>query len=73
MSWLSARLQRRFPTSFDLYWNNQWAYPGEALLQNYKDQDLLPELLEELQEELVKEEELLVEFQRAKSGLEHPA
>ncbi|MGD1972302.1 MAG: phospholipase D family protein [Desulfobacterales bacterium] len=50
--------------SFDLYWNNQWAYPGEALLQNYKDQELLPELLEELQEELEKKEAKLVAFQQ---------
>ncbi len=49
--------------SFDIYWNNQWAYPGEALLQNYKDQDLLPLLLEELQEQLMKNENLLEEFQ----------
>ena len=55
---------KKVSASFDLYWNNQWAYPGEALLQNYKDQELLPELLEELQEELVKEEDMLVEFQQ---------
>jgi putative cardiolipin synthase len=55
---------KKVSASFDLYWNNQWAYPGEALLQNYKDQELLPEMLVELQEELAKEEDLLVEFQR---------
>ena len=49
--------------SFDIYWNNQWAYPGEALLQNYKGQDLLPLLLEELQKQLMKNENLLEEFQ----------
>jgi len=27
---------RKVSASFDIYWNNQWAYPGEALLQNYK-------------------------------------
>ncbi|MGD8264377.1 MAG: hypothetical protein PVG08_16175 [Desulfobacterales bacterium] len=43
---------------------NLWAYPGEALLQNYKGQDLLPQLMEELQEQLVKNEKLLVEFQQ---------
>jgi len=48
--------------SFDIYWNNQWAYPGEALLQNYKGQDLLPLLLEELQKQLMKNEDLLEEF-----------
>jgi putative cardiolipin synthase len=52
--------------SFDIYWNNQWAYPGEALLQNYRDQELLPLLLEELQEHLVSKEKLLVEFQQQK-------
>jgi putative cardiolipin synthase len=50
--------------SFDIYWNNQWAYPGEALLQNYKGQELLPVLLEELRDELEKNEKLLVEFQQ---------
>ncbi len=50
--------------SFDIYWNNQWAYPGEALLQNYKGRELLPELREELQEELDKKEWKLVEFQQ---------
>jgi len=54
---------RKISASFDIYWNNQWAYPGEALLQNYKGQNLLPLLLEELQEQLVKNEDLLVEFQ----------
>ena len=50
--------------AFDIYWNNQWSYPGEALLQNYKNKELLPELLEELQEELAKKEWKLVEFQQ---------
>jgi putative cardiolipin synthase len=54
---------KKVSASFDIYWNNQWAYPGEALLQNYKDQDLLPLLLEELQEQLMKNEDLLEEFQ----------
>jgi putative cardiolipin synthase len=55
---------KKVSASFDIYWNNQWAYPGEALLQNYKDQELLPILLEELQEQLDKNEKLLVEFQQ---------
>ncbi len=55
---------KKVSAAFDIYWNNQWAYPGEALLQNYKDQDLLPELRAELQEQLVKNESLLVEFQQ---------
>ncbi|MGD9151288.1 MAG: phospholipase D family protein [Desulfobacterales bacterium] len=55
---------KKVSASFDLYWNNQWAYPGEALLQNYKDRELLPQLLEELQEELEKRKAKLVEFQQ---------
>jgi putative cardiolipin synthase len=55
---------RKVSASFDIYWNNQWAYPGEALLQNYKNQELLPLLLEELQEQLMKNENLLEEFQQ---------
>ena len=55
---------KKVSSSFDIYWNNQWAYPGEALLQNYKNQKLLPLLREKLQEELVKNEKLLVEFQQ---------
>ena len=59
---------RKVSYSFDIYWNNEWAYPGEALLQNYKNQDLLPQLLEELQEELEKNERLLVEFKQQNPG-----
>ena len=55
---------KKVSSSFDIYWNNQWAYPGEALLQNYKNQELLPLLRVELQEELVRNEKLLVEFQQ---------
>ena len=51
-------------TSFDLFWNSREAYPGEALLQNFKGQDLLTELREEVRQTLVKHEKLLVEFQR---------
>ena len=57
---------KKVSASFDIYWNNQWAYPGEALLQNYKNRELLPLLLEELQEHLDTKEELLVEFQQQK-------
>jgi putative cardiolipin synthase len=57
---------KKVSASFDLYWNNQWAYPGDALLQNYKNQELLPDLLEELDEELAKNEDLLVEFRELK-------
>ena len=55
---------KKASNAFDIYWNNQWAYPGEALLQNFKDEQLLPQLLEELQEELEKKEAKLVEFQQ---------
>jgi putative cardiolipin synthase len=51
-------------SSFDLYWNSREAYPGEALLKNLKDQDLLTELREEIRQILVKNENLLVEFQQ---------
>jgi putative cardiolipin synthase len=57
---------KKVSASFDIYWNNQWAYPGEALLQNYKNQALLPQLLEEIQEGLDEKEKLLVEFQQRK-------
>jgi putative cardiolipin synthase len=57
---------RKVSDSFDIYWNNQWAYPGEALLQNYKNQELLPLLLEEIQEHLASKEHLLVAFQQEK-------
>jgi putative cardiolipin synthase len=50
--------------SFDLFWNNQWSYPGEALLQNFKDQDLLTELREVVRQQLVKNEKLLIAFQQ---------
>jgi putative cardiolipin synthase len=49
--------------SFDIFWNNEWAYPGEALLQNYKGQDLLPEVRMELRGQLAENEKLLVTFQ----------
>jgi len=50
--------------SFDIFWNSEWAYPGEALLQNFKGQDLLPLVREELQEHLAENEKLLVTFQQ---------
>ena len=57
---------KKVSASFDIYWNNQWAYPGDALLQNYQNQDLLPELRAELKDLLAKNEKLLVEFQQPK-------
>ncbi|MBT8331211.1 MAG: phospholipase D family protein [Deltaproteobacteria bacterium] len=50
--------------SFDIFWNSREAYPGEALLQNFKDQDLITELREEIRRTLVKHEKLLVGFQQ---------
>ena len=61
-----GQVARKVSASFDIFWNNQWAYPGEALLQNYKNQELLPLLREELQEHLDEQENLLVEFQQQK-------
>ncbi len=52
--------------SFDLYWNNQWAYPGEALLPKYENRDPLHRLRKELQKVLDKNEKLLVEFRQQK-------
>jgi hypothetical protein len=49
-------------------WNSHEAYPGEALLQNYKDQDLLTELREAIRQTLFKQEKLLVEFQQQPEG-----
>ena len=49
--------------SFDLFWNSREAYPGEALLQNFKGQDLLTGLREEIKQLLIENEALLVEFQ----------
>ncbi len=60
---------RKVSASFDIYWNNQWAYPGEALLQNYKGQELLPVLLEELREQLEKNETLHLHQHR--DGFDH--
>ncbi|CAB1057383.1 Cardiolipin synthase (EC phosphatidylethanolamine-utilizing, bacterial type ClsC [Olavius sp. associated proteobacterium Delta 1] len=59
-----GRVAKKVSASFDIYWNNQWAYPGEALLQNYKGQELLPLLLDELQDQLDKNRKLLVEFKQ---------
>ena len=59
-----GEVAKKVSASFDIYWNNQWAYPGEALLQNYKNKELLPQLREELQEELDRKEENLVELQQ---------
>jgi putative cardiolipin synthase len=49
--------------SFDIYWNSHEAYPGEALLKNYQNQDLLAELREFIRKSLAENENLLVEFE----------
>ena len=51
-------------SSFDIYWNSREAYPGEALLKNYKNQDLLAELRDVISKSLVENEKLLPEFQQ---------
>ncbi|NNL77282.1 MAG: phospholipase D family protein [Desulfobacterales bacterium] len=50
--------------SFDIFWNNTWSYPGEALLQNFKNQDLLTEVREIVGQQLEKNKKLLVAFQQ---------
>ena len=50
--------------SFDIYWNSREAYPGEALLKSYKDQDLITEFREVIRKSLLENEKLLVEFQQ---------
>ena len=49
--------------SFDLYWNSEWAFPGEAMIQHHPDPDLLAELRFVLQDALVDHQSLLVAFQ----------
>ena len=50
--------------SFDLFWNDQWSYPGEALQQNFKGLDLLSEVREVVRQHLADNQELLVAFQQ---------
>ncbi len=50
--------------SFDLFWNDQWSYPGETLQQNFKGQDLLSEVREVVRQHLADNQELLVAFQQ---------
>ncbi len=50
--------------SFDLFWNNKWSYPGEALQQNFKGQDLLSEVREVVRQHLAENKESLVAFQQ---------
>ena len=50
--------------SFDLFWNNKWSYPGEALQQNFKGRDLLTEVREVIRQQLAENQALLVVFQQ---------
>lgn len=49
--------------TFDLFWNSEWAYPGEALIQNHPEPDLLEKLRRELQQSIKDNQELLAAFQ----------
>lgn len=57
-------ITKEVSSAFDLYWNSQWVYPGEALAENFKDQDLFPELMEMIQQRLAESENLLIEFKQ---------
>ncbi len=52
----------RISFSFDLFWNSDWAYPGEGLIRNHPDPNLLLELRDELDTQIEKNRELLVAF-----------
>ena len=49
--------------TFDLFWNSEWAYPGEALIQNHPEPDLLDKLRQELQKSIQDDQDLLTAFQ----------
>ena len=57
-------IAREVSESFDLFWNDQWSYPGEVLLQNFKGQDLLTEVRQEVQQNLTENQQLLAAFQQ---------
>ncbi len=52
----------RISFSFDLFWNSDWAYPGEGLIKNHPDPALLDELRHKLEERLEDSREMLVAF-----------
>ena len=52
----------RLSFSFDLFWNSDLAYPGEGLIRNHPDPDLLEELREELDKVIEDNRELLAAF-----------
>ena len=52
----------RIAFSFDLFWNSDGAYPGEGLIQNHPDPDLLDKLLRTLDEGLADQRDLLIAF-----------
>ncbi len=52
----------RISFSFDLFWNSDGTYPGEGLIQNHPDPDLLDKLRHRLNERLEDRRELLAAF-----------
>ncbi len=53
----------RISFSFDLFWNSDWAYPGEGLIRNHPDPNLLEELRGELDKQIEKNREVLAAFE----------
>ena len=52
----------RISLSFDLFWNSDGAYPGEGLIQNHPDPNLLEALRDELDKQIERHRELLAAF-----------
>ena len=52
----------RISFSFDLFWNSDGAYPGEGLIQNHPDPNLLEALRDELDKQIERHRELLAAF-----------
>jgi putative cardiolipin synthase len=48
--------------SFDLYWNSESTYPGESLIRNHPEEDLLERLRAALDERLNRHQDLLIAF-----------
>jgi cardiolipin synthase C len=55
-------VSKEVSVSFDLFWNSQWAYPGESLSKNYQGRELLPQLRDWLRTQLEHSETLLSAF-----------
>jgi putative cardiolipin synthase len=49
--------------TFDLFWNSEWAYPGEALIENHPAPNLLDELRHDLQQSIEDNQDLLTALQ----------